>query len=264
MEGKQTKKRKLRGKKNGNTQQRIPFSFRVKPPKSSSRRVPCDLPWSASLHSPVGFPGDAVVKNPPANAGDGRDAGSIPGLGGSPVEGNGNLLQYSCLKKKKSHGQRSLAGYSPWGRKESDPTEQVRGSTAQLPRMPSTHLTVLEPASVLGSLHLKLAPPRMLLHRYHHGHKFPFFRVFAQRQLPQCGPTDHLDCSWFLLQPLQCSLVLLAFPIRHQLPSPCVISLMSAVTVNCLRPHQNVVSPMRAAISVLSTLASTVPGTWDS
>ena len=100
MEGKQTKKRKLRGKKNGNTQQRIPFSFRVKPPKSSSRRVPCDLPWSASLHSPVGFPGDAVVKNPPANAGDGRDAGSIPGLGGSPVEGNGNLLQYSCLKKK--------------------------------------------------------------------------------------------------------------------------------------------------------------------
>ena len=39
-----------------------------------------------------------VVKNPPANAGDVRDAGSIPGWGRSPGEGNGNPLQYSCLE----------------------------------------------------------------------------------------------------------------------------------------------------------------------
>jgi len=39
-----------------------------------------------------------VVKNPPANAGDIRDVGSIPGLGISPREGNGNPLQYSCLE----------------------------------------------------------------------------------------------------------------------------------------------------------------------
>ena len=39
-----------------------------------------------------------VVKNLPANAGDIRDAGSIPGLGRSPGEGNGNPLQYSCLE----------------------------------------------------------------------------------------------------------------------------------------------------------------------
>ena len=38
-----------------------------------------------------------MVKNLPANAGDTRDAGSIPGLGRSPGGGNGNLLQYSCL-----------------------------------------------------------------------------------------------------------------------------------------------------------------------
>ena len=38
-----------------------------------------------------------MVKNPPANAGD-RDWGLIPGLGGSPGEGNGNPLQYSCLE----------------------------------------------------------------------------------------------------------------------------------------------------------------------
>ena len=49
-----------------------------------------------------------MVKKPPANAGDIRDAGSISGLGRSPGGGNGNLLQYSCLE----NGQRSLEGYS--------------------------------------------------------------------------------------------------------------------------------------------------------
>ena len=39
-----------------------------------------------------------VVKNPPANAGDVRDLGSIPGLGRSPGEGHGHPLQYSCLE----------------------------------------------------------------------------------------------------------------------------------------------------------------------
>ena len=45
---------------------------------------------------------------------DAGDAGSIPGSGRFPGEGNGNPLQ---------HGRRSLAGYSPWGQKESDMTE---------------------------------------------------------------------------------------------------------------------------------------------
>ena len=49
----------------------------------------------------MGFPGVSVVKNPPANAGD---AGSIPGLGRSPGEGNGNLLQYSCLGNRMDGG----------------------------------------------------------------------------------------------------------------------------------------------------------------
>ena len=39
-----------------------------------------------------------VVKNAPANAGDARDTGSIPGLGRSPEVGNGMPLQYSCLE----------------------------------------------------------------------------------------------------------------------------------------------------------------------
>ena len=58
-----------------------------------------------------------MVENLPADAGD---AGLVPGSGGFPGEENGNLLQYPCVGK--SHGQRSLAGYSPWGRKESDTT----------------------------------------------------------------------------------------------------------------------------------------------
>jgi len=44
------------------------------------------------------FPGGKVIKNPPANAGGTRDMGSIPGLGRSPGEGNGNPLQCSCLE----------------------------------------------------------------------------------------------------------------------------------------------------------------------
>ena len=47
--------------------------------------------------------------------------GSIPVLERSPGGGNGNPIQYSCLENP--HGQRSLAGYSPWGHKESDMTE---------------------------------------------------------------------------------------------------------------------------------------------
>ena len=39
-----------------------------------------------------------VVKNLPANAGDTRNLGSVPGLGRSPGAGNGNPLQHSCLE----------------------------------------------------------------------------------------------------------------------------------------------------------------------
>ena len=45
-----------------------------------------------------------VVKNLPANAGDIRDAGLIPRVGGSPGEGNGNPLPYSCLENPMDRG----------------------------------------------------------------------------------------------------------------------------------------------------------------
>ena len=60
-----------------------------------------------------------VVKNTPANAGDLRDSGSIPGSGRSPAGGKGNLLQYSS----RDSSMDSLAVYSPQGRKELDTTE---------------------------------------------------------------------------------------------------------------------------------------------
>ena len=56
----------------------------------------------------MGFPGGTSGKEPPDNAGDIRDTGSIPGSGRSPRGGHGNPLQYSRLGE--SHGQRTLAG----------------------------------------------------------------------------------------------------------------------------------------------------------
>ena len=53
---------------------------------------------------PSGFPGGTVVKNPPANAGEARDASLIPGLGRSPGVGNGNPLQYSCMENSMDRG----------------------------------------------------------------------------------------------------------------------------------------------------------------
>ena len=51
---------------------------------------------TAEVHS-SGIPSGSVVKNLPADAGDTRNLGSIPGLGRSPGEGHSNPLQYSCL-----------------------------------------------------------------------------------------------------------------------------------------------------------------------
>ena len=67
-----------------------------------------------------GFPGGSDGKESTCSA---EDLGLIPGLGRSPGGGHGNPFQYSHLET--SHGQRSLVGYSPWGHKDSDTTEQL-------------------------------------------------------------------------------------------------------------------------------------------
>ena len=53
---------------------------------------------------PLGFLGGTVVRDPPANAGDASDVGSIPGSGRSPGEGNSNPLRYSCLENPMDRG----------------------------------------------------------------------------------------------------------------------------------------------------------------
>ena len=78
-----------------------------------------------------------MVKNLPASAGD---RGSIPGSGRSPGEGNDNLLQYYYLEK--SHGQRGLAGCSPWGHEELYMTEHIY-----------THTPTLRSLGMLSTLH---------------------------------------------------------------------------------------------------------------
>ena len=65
-----------------------------------------------------GSPHGSRGKESDCNAGD---PGSVSGSGRSPGEGNGNPLQHSGLEK--SHGRRSLVGYSPWGCKEVDTTK---------------------------------------------------------------------------------------------------------------------------------------------
>ena len=56
------------------------------------------------VYTSKGFPGGTVVKNPPANAGDKRDTGLIPGAGRAPGVGNDTPLQYSGLKNSMDRG----------------------------------------------------------------------------------------------------------------------------------------------------------------
>ena len=71
------------------------------------------LPWTS-------FPDGSHSQESACNTGD---PGLISQSGRLPGEGNGNPFQYFFLEK--SRGQRSLAGYSPWGRKEADMTERL-------------------------------------------------------------------------------------------------------------------------------------------
>ena len=92
--------------------------------KGLTENKPKELGKREHRYQLLGFPGGLDSKESACNVGD---LGSIPGLGRSPGGGHGNPPQYSCLRN--THGQGSLVGYSPWGRKESDMAEQL--STAQ-------------------------------------------------------------------------------------------------------------------------------------
>ena len=70
----------------------------------------------------MGFPGASVVKNPPANAGDTRDMGLMLS---QEVPWRRKWQHTPVFLPGKFHGQKSVAGYSPRGCKESDMTEHT-------------------------------------------------------------------------------------------------------------------------------------------
>ena len=74
----------------------------------------------------LGFPGSSVVKNLPANAGDARDTDSIPELGRSLEE---EMATYSSILAWKTLWTEEPGGYSPWGHKQLDTTEQATEPT---------------------------------------------------------------------------------------------------------------------------------------
>ena len=94
----------------------------------------------------VGFPCGSDGEESSSNE---RDLGSIPGLGRFPRRRAWQPTQYSCLENP--HGQRSLAGYSSWGCKESDTTELL--STHTTPQ-----LRIQDPPQVFSHHHESPAP----------------------------------------------------------------------------------------------------------
>ena len=84
-------------------------------PLTAARQAPLFIVMLSKAHltymyTHQGFPGGSDGKEFACTLGD---LDLIPGLGRSPGGGHGNALQYSCVENP--HGQRSLAGYSPWG-----------------------------------------------------------------------------------------------------------------------------------------------------
>ena len=77
------------------------------------------VPFHPIPYSLLGLPSGSDSKESACSAGD---TGSILGSGRSPGVGKSNPLQYSCLENSR---QRSLQGYSPWGHKVSNTTEQL-------------------------------------------------------------------------------------------------------------------------------------------
>ena len=85
--------------------------------------VNCQLVIAIIIIIIMGFPGGSDGKESTCDAGD---LDSIPVLGRSPGGEHGNPLQYSCIENLQ--GQRSLAGYNPWGCNESDTTERLNAA----------------------------------------------------------------------------------------------------------------------------------------
>ena len=130
-------------------------------------------------HIKLDFPGDWVVKNLPANAGDTRDVSLVPGLGRSSGGGNGNPGQYSCLEK--IHKQRSLMGVHGVAK------IQIRQDWA------GTHIWSFHGGDTFVILRTQWATSQV---RKHNGLITIF--SFVKRIWHSTKPNVTLSCSWFL------------------------------------------------------------------
>ena len=81
-----------------------------------------------------------MVKKLSANARDAGDPGSVPGLGRSPGEGNGNPLRYYCPGKPMERG---LAGYSSWGHKVRRDLSTKNNKASEMSRSQNTKMEKL-------------------------------------------------------------------------------------------------------------------------
>ena len=137
------------------------------------------------------FPGGSDRKVSACSAGD---PGSIPGLGRSPREGNGNPLQDSCLENSVDWGAWQ-ATYSPWGHKESDTTERFH-----------FHFQLTRPANLGGRASVSQRP-----HEWQEGfwEVLPVTPVSAHSRDSQTGYPDSLLAK---LCPPSPGLSTLAFP----------------------------------------------------
>ena len=105
----------------------MPFTFLGFPGSSAGEESACNAGNPGSIPgSGIGYPTSVFLGFPSGSEGkesacNAEDLGSVSGLGKSPGGRQGNPLQYSCPENP--HGQRNLAGYSPWGHEELDMTE---------------------------------------------------------------------------------------------------------------------------------------------
>ena len=125
----------------------------------------------------MGFPGGSEVKNPPANAGE---LGSIPGSGRYPKEGNGNSLQYSCLRNPMDRGAwwatiHQFSSVQSLGQVQFFVTPWTAARQAILSITNSQSLLkLMSVESVMPSNHLILCRPFLLLPSI-----FPSIRAFS-------------------------------------------------------------------------------------
>ena len=185
--------------------------------------------FTGTLTSGVGFPGGSGGKESACSAGD---LGSIPGFGRSPGEGNSHPTQ--VFWPGEFHGQRSLAGYSPWGHKESDTTEwlSLYWGQGQSYFGPKIYLSNCSPLGTNPSI-------ASSCRKHYTGLPTKFFRFFCnvlwknpnERMAHMVSPSEFPQISGkkssvqfnsvaqlcpTLCDPMDCSTP--GFPVHHQLP----------------------------------------------